>query len=270
NQLMDPTVVWIPRSVTFDNIINVWDKMQMPNSLYKSILVALGSSILQLISCSVTGYGFARFNFKGKSILFGMVLLTIIVPPQTIIIPSFLGFKFFDFFGLGSIPMIFGGQKLYVNLLDSILTYYLPAFMGVGIRAGLFIYIFRQFFRGLPNDIEDAAYIDGCGFFKTFVKIMIPCASGSFISVFLFSVVWYWSDYYYGSMMMQNANTLSLALATLRLDFSRTTGVEFTNIYEIYALLQAGCLLVVLPILLLFLFFQRYFREGIERTGIVG
>ena len=271
SQLLDPTIVWIPRKLTLDNILKVWERIQFPKALLQSVVISVGTSLLQLVSCALTGYGFARFRFRFKGLLFSLVLLTIIVPPQTIIIPSYMGFRFFDFFGLGSIPTLFGGEALTINLLNSFWTYFLPGILGSGIRAGLFIYIFRQFFRGLPQDLEDAAYIDGCGIFKTFVRIMVPCASGAFITVFLFSLIWYWSDYYYGSMMLQNANTLSLALANLQASFSTTTNLaELENPYEIYALLQAGCLLVVTPMLLVFVVCQRFFREGIERTGIVG
>jgi len=272
NQLLDPTIVWIPRYLTLDNIIKVWEKIEYPTVLFRTVVISVGTSMLQLASCAVTGYGFARFKFRFKGLFFSLVLLTIIVPPQTIIIPSYMGFRFFDFFGLGSIPTLFGGEAITVNLLNSFWTYILPGIMGNGIRSGLFIYIFRQFFRGLPQDLEDAAYIDGCGIFKTFVRIMVPCASGAFITVFLFSLIWYWNDYYYSSMMLQNANTLSLALANLQTMFETSNSLvtETQNPYEVYALLQAGCLLTILPMLVVFAVCQRFFREGIERTGIVG
>lgn len=81
-----------------------------------------------------------------------------------------------------------------------------------GIRAGLFIYLFRQFFRGLPKELEDAAYLDGCGPFKTFISVMVPNAASSFLTVFIFSIVWYWNDYYVSSMYFTKANTISLKI----------------------------------------------------------
>jgi len=271
SQLLDPTIVWIPRQFTLENIINVWNRIDFLSALRQSTVVSLGTSLLQIASCALTGYGFARFKFKFKGLLFAIVLLTIIVPPQTIIIPSYLQFRFFDFFGLTKIVSVITGQKIYVNLLNTVWTYFLPGIFANGIRSGLFIFIFRQFFRGIPQDLEDAAYIDGCGIVKTFVRIVVPCATGAFVTVFLFSFLWYWNDYYYGSMMLQNANTLTLALAGLMDSFrTATSTTELENPYEIYALLQAGCLLVVFPMLILFAFFQRFFVESIERTGIVG
>lgn len=270
DQLLDPTIVWIPRSFTFENISKVWTAIKFPEALTQSVLISLGSSLIQLVACATTAYGFAKFKFKGKGVLFACVMFTIIVPPQTTIIPSFLDLKFFDFFGIGSIPALFGGEKLTINLLDTIWVYYLPAFFGNGIRAGLFILIFRQFFRGMPTDLEDAAYIDGCGFVKTFIRIIVPCAGGAFASVFLFSLIWYWNDYYYASMMIGNSPTLSLAIVALKDSFNASNSYLFNNPYEIYTLLQAACFLTVLPMLIVFVFTQRAFVESVERTGIVG
>lgn len=271
DQLLDPTIVWIPRTITFENIAKVWERINFPGALMQSVIISVSSSLIQIASCALTGYGFAKFKFKFKGLFFGMVLLTIIVPPQTIIIPTYLDFRFFDFFGLGNIPLLFGGEKLFVNLLDTKWTYFIPALFANGLRSGLFVYIFRQFFRGMPKDLEDAAYIDGCGILKTFVRIVIPCTTGAIVSVFLFSLIWYWNDFYYGSMMLQNTNTLSLALAGLKDSFNgSSSAMELQNPYEMYALLQAGCLLVILPMLVVFIFCQRLFVESIERTGIVG
>lgn len=271
SELLDPTVVWIPREITFDNIIKVWERIDFTSALFQSTLISVGTSVLQIMTCAITGYGFAKFDFKFKGLLFGMVLLTIIVPPQTIIIPSYLQFRYFDFFGLGNVGLLFGKGVLSVNLLDTPWTFFIPGVLANGLRSGLFIYIFRQFFRGLPKELEDAANIDGCGMVKTFVKIVIPCASGAFVSTFLFSLIWYWNDYFYGSMMLQSSGTLSLALAGLKDSFNGSSSImQLQNPYEVYALLQAGCLLMVLPMLIVFIFFQRLFVESIERTGIVG
>lgn len=270
-QLLDPTIIWISRSLTLQNIRSAWEKINFLKALNSTFITSIVSSLLSVISCSLTGYGFARFNFRGKSVLFALVLFTIIVPPQTTTIPSYLSYRFFDFFGLGNITALFSGTRLTANLLDTYWVYFIPAAFANGIRAGLFIYIFRQFFRGLPKELEDAAYIDGCGIIQTFIRVVIPCSGNAFLTVFLFSLIWYWNDYYFSSLMFSNSGTLPVMLAGLKDSFSNIAELtKMSNPYEVFAILQAGCLLMLFPILLLFLILQRYFVQSIERTGIVG
>ena len=186
--LMDPTVVWIPRSFSLDSIRVVWKLMDFNNALFNTLCICIGSSILSVASCALAGYGFARFRFKGKNILFAGVILSILIPPQTIIIPLFIDMQYYDFMFLGQIGRLFVGKAFTVNLYDTPMAMYLPAIFGNGIRSGLFIYIFRQFFRGLPHDLEDAACVDGCGLLRTFMRIIVPCSGASFLTVFLFSL----------------------------------------------------------------------------------
>jgi len=194
---MDPSVVWIPKQFTMANITDVIKAMHYPLAIWHTVQIGVVSAILQIISCAIVGYGFARFKFKGRDALFFMVIFTILVPPQTIIIPSYLQFRYFDFFGLTKILNLFTDNPISVNLLNTGWTFYLPSILGVGIRSGLYIYVFRQFFRGMPKELEDAALIDGCGPVKTFLKVMAPNANSAFLTVFLFSIVWQWNDYFF-------------------------------------------------------------------------
>ncbi|MHB1452602.1 MAG: carbohydrate ABC transporter permease [Saccharofermentanales bacterium] len=261
--LFNPAVIWIPRNVTILNILNTIEEMDYWNALRNTMKLSFVSVLLQVISCAVVGYGFARFRFRFKGLFFGLVIFTIIVPPQVIYIPNYLMYKDFDYFGLGTLIGLFTGNKIVTNLLNTPYVMYLPALLGVGIRSGLFIYIFNQFYRNLPKDLEDAAYIDGCGYYRTFLKIILPNAKTVMLTVFLFSLVWYWNDYFVTSMYI-NTNTVSTALAIL-------AGVAINiDAYMSPSLLQSGCLLVMLPLLLIYLCFERFFTEGIERTGIVG
>ena len=143
--------------------------------------------------------------------------------------------------------------------------------MGNGIRAGLMIFIFRQFFKGLPKELEDAAYLDGCGPFMTFIRVMIPNAASSFLTVFLFSVVWYWNDYYVSSTFFNKNQTIALMLKNLSTLLSQQL---FNNAdvspREQIVWMEAGCLIAILPILVMYIFLQKYFTEGIERSGLVG
>lgn len=248
----DPSVIWIPKSLTLQNFINAIDVMQFPVALANTISVNMVTALIQIFSCLIIGYGFARFKFTGRGILFAMVLLTIIVPQQTI--ASSLYKNFSD-----------------LKLINSNLLFYIPALMGMGLKSGLYIFVFRQFFRGLPKDLEDAATVDGCGTFKIFFRIMLPNAMPALFTVFLFSIVWQWSDFY-GPAMYLGKSTIATALYNFTTNLAELPGMG-NNIWDPFFVstrIQAACLLSVLPLIVIYIFTQRYFVEGIERTGLVG
>ena len=251
DQIYDPTVVWISKTLTLDNLKTTFQLMDYPKALLNSLMVNVISSFLQVAICAFTSYGFARFEFKGKNILFGLVLLTVLVPPQVIITPSFLTYKT-------------------LGLVNTYWTFYLPAIFGAGIKSGLFIFIFRQFFRGLPKELEEAAAIDGCGFFQCFIRIIIPTAGAVILTTVLLSIMWYWNDYYMSSMYMNNMHTVTTALVNLETNTYNITGDIAPDPYKIITYMQAGSLLVITPPLLLYLVLQRKFVQGAERSGIVG
>ncbi len=270
-EMNDPSVMWIPKTFTVSNIKDIWDAMHYPNILWNTLSVNIVCSLLQVVTCAITGYGFARFKFKGKSLLFGIVILQIIVPIQIILIPQYVQFRYFDIFGL--IAAIFPKSFPYgLNLTDSAWALYLQAFFVNGIRSGLFVLLFRQFFRGLPKELEDAAHLDGCGPFSTFVRIMVPNAKTSFLTVFIFSIVWYWNDSYVSGMFYTNANTIALQTQNLWITissyFNNGTPTGLPQQWMVWV--QAGCMLSIIPILIIYCFLQKQFVEGIERSGITG
>ena len=260
--MSDPTVMWIPRHYTLKVIAETIDAMDYWKTLGNTLLLNIGCSLVQVFSCAITGYGFARFKFKGSKLLFGVVIMMILVPPQVISLPLYTQFRYFGIKGLFSI-----------NLIDSGLTMYLPALTANGIRSGLMIYIFRQFFKGMPRELEDAAYIDGCGPFRTFVWVMLPNASAALLTVFLFSVVWYWNDYYVSSTFFTDTKTIALMLTNLdnelKMNLFDDPTVQISPRDQI-VWKEAGCLLSIAPVLIMYVFLQKHFTEGIERSGIVG
>ncbi len=258
--MTDPTVMWIPRHYTLDIIKETWQAMEMGKTLRTTLFLNVGCSLVQVISCAVTGYGFARFNFRGKKLLFGIVIMMILVPPQLISLPLYTQFRFFGIKGVFS-----------VNLIDSMLTMYLPAMTANGIRSGLMILIFRQFFKGLPRELEDAACIDGCGPLMTFIRVMIPNAASAFLTVFLFSVVWYWNDYYVSTSFFTNTQTVATVLYDLDTILSRALYGDANikaSARELIVWKEAGCLMSILPILIMYIVLQKHFTEGIERSGL--
>ena len=252
--IWDPTVVWITRHYTSEHLKSVIEMMDYWTTLGRTALIAVGSATLQMISCALAGYGFARYNFKGKALFFGIVILTIMVPPQVLMMPMYSTYR-----NLG--------------LLDSVASFWVTALFGMGLRSGLFIFIYRQVFRALPSDLEDAASIDGCGHIGTYFRIMLPNAVTSMATVFLFSFIWHSTDYFTTSIMLPTKHTLMVSLSGLSSKLaSLTGGTGQTTVTPLVmqSRLQAGSLLVVLPLIIVFVLCQRYFRAGIERTGLVG
>ena len=262
SDMTDLTVMWITRHYTLDIIRETISAMDFGNTLLNTLKLNIGCSVVQVISCAITGYGFARFKFRGKSIMFGIVIMMILVPAQIISLPLYTQFRYFGIKGIFSI-----------NLIDSMACMYLPAATGNGIRSGLMILIFRQFFRGMPKELEDAAYLDGCSPFGTFLRVMMPNALSSLLTVFLFSVVFYWNDYYVSSTFFTNNKTVSLMLKNLSSQLSLMLFNDATvqiSAREQIVWMEAGCLISIMPILIMYIFLQKYFTEGIERSGIVG
>lgn len=262
SDMTDPTVMWITRHYTLDIIRETINAMDFGNTLLNTLKLNIGCSVVQVISCAITGYGFARFKFRGKGIMLGIVIMMILVPTQIISLPLYTQFRYFGIKGIFSI-----------NLIDSMACMYLPAATGNGIRSGLMILIFIQFFRGMPKELEDAAYLDGCSPFGTFLRVMMPNALSSLLTVFLFSVVFYWNDYYVSSTFFTNNKTVSLMLKNLSSQLSLMLFNDATvqiSAREQIVWMEAGCLISIMPILIMYIFLQKYFTEGIERSGIVG
>jgi multiple sugar transport system permease protein len=254
--LYDPTVVWIPRRWSWENYRLSFLALEYVKSFKNTFAMAGGAAILQTISCAIVGYGFARFQFPGRDKLFMLVLFAMIVPPHAIIIQLFILFSKLP----SSAPS--------GTWLDTYLPFYVPEAMGMGLRGALFAFIFRQFFKGMPWELEDAGRIDGAGPFRVFFNVMLPPAQPAIVVVFLFSFVWHWNDSLQPAIflndvdkyfLMQRLGAVEAALADMRYRAMWGTGTIMT-----------AALLVVLPLLILYVFTQRYFVESIERTGLIG
>jgi multiple sugar transport system permease protein len=259
--IYDSTVLWIPRHFTFDNIKIVIESTKYFTALLNTLWIAGGTTLIQLVSCALAAYAFARLKFKGSGLLFGLVIFTIVVPPQTIMIPLYMTYRYFDPFGLVS---LFTGKDS-INLIDTFWPFLISAGTAMGLKNGLFIYIFRQFFRGIPKDIEEAALADGASIFATFSRIMLPNAIPAVVTVLLFSFVWQWNDSYYVSLFLSKVKVLSTQL----MDIGPALGKEPDPVYQ-SMLLNTGVLLTMAPLIAMYLFVQRYFVESVERTGLVG
>lgn len=269
--LYDPTVVYMPKHFSLDMVKEILAYMNYPKLLVNSFTLSFASALSQVISCTLVGYGFARFKFPGKNIVFGLVVFCMIVPFQTISLPIFLHFKSFDFFGI--IKYVFGTDLALVN---NIAPFILLGLTAQGFKNGLYIFMMRQNFRSIPYELEEAAYVDGAGFFKSFYRVLLPSAASMMLTIFLFAFVWQWTDTYFTNLFIPSGEMMSTKLATLATNINyRRTGGQSSSVYAMSPALMSqvnniGSLLVIAPLVAIYLFAQRFFVESIARSGIVG
>ena len=257
-------VYMIPQNPTLERYKLALEYLDYWKTMGKSLAYALSLTAIQILICSMVGYGFARYDFPGKSILFGCVVVMIVLPTHTIMLPLYMTFSSFDIFGI--IKAIRGSA---VNLLATPVPMYILTVFGCGLRSGLYIYIFNQFFRGLPKEIEEAAYVDGAGTWYTYFRIMLMNAMPSVITVAVFSMVWQFNDTFYANLFQIDSNMIiAKKISSLEATISNVEGIYDVNILELYV--DAGIILMIIPIIIIYIALQKRFVEGVERSGIVG
>ncbi len=260
----NPMVYVLPQFPTLERYQTVIEALNYFPTIAKNLLYSLSLMALQIFVCSMVGYGFARFDFPFKKLLFGCVIIMIVIPAHTIMFPLYTTFRQFD--PLGIFTALTGSS---INLLGTPFPMYLMTVLGCGLRSGLYIYIFNQFFRGLPKEIEEAAFVDGAGVWYTYFRIMLVNATPAVITVAVFSMVWQFNDTFFAKLFLISEDVvISKKISILQATIANNYKVLDTSIQQLY--LSAGILLVVLPILIIYLLLQRYFIEGVERSGIVG
>ncbi len=271
--ILNRMIFIIPENFTLDNIRHAMDILNYFPSLTNTVLYSAIIMFLQAASCALAGYGFARFDFKGKNVLFALVILTILVPPQTLMVPMYLYFRNFDLFGI--LKLLTGKES--INLINTYWPSIVLSATANGLKSGLYIYIFRQFFRGTPKEIEEAALIDGAGGFQTFFRIMLPNAIPPLVTVMLFAFVWQYNDTYFASLFMSQTNLLSIQIASLPANANVYISLMYEQMPDAKAdpnhvamIVDTGILLAIIPLIIMYLFVQRYFVESIERTGVIG
>lgn len=258
DDLLDSSINWIPGSVNIANYVQAAKSMEFWKSLGQSIIVAGIPTLCNVVSCSLIGYGLARFEFPGKKIVLAIIIFSFVLPSQITMIPTYV---------------------LYSNIgiLGTLWSFILPSLLGMGINGPIFILIFYQFFKQVPKVLIEAAAIDGAGYLKSFVRISLPSAVPAIITVTLFSFVWYWNEsyltemYVHGVMTSSGWTTLVIQLdnfASNYSSFATTATNAATSLNE--SISMAGTMLSILPLLLMYFVLQRYFVESIDRTGITG
>jgi len=272
--IYNPTIYLVPVHFTMENVKYAMDILNYWPLLQNTLLFVIVTTIVSAASCALAGYGFARFKFPGSNVLFALVVLTILIPASTLMVPMYLHFRNFDVLGL--VTLFTGKEGL--NLLNTYWPSIITSALGVGLKSGLYIYIFRQFFRGLPKEIEEAALIDGAGGIRTFLTIMLPNAIPPIITVMLFAFVWQYNDTFYASLFMSNSELMANAVAALPANVNKflpellgLVGTEArADPNHVAMIVDTGILMAIAPLIIMYLFVQRYFVESVERTGVVG
>ncbi|WP_349408495.1 carbohydrate ABC transporter permease [Pseudalkalibacillus sp. SCS-8] len=256
SDLLDPTVLWIPKELYIENFVKAWHVLEFPKTFMTSLLNSVLPALAQMVSCAIVGFGFARFRFPGKNILFGLMLLTFIIPTQIVMIPMFLMFEQY-------------------GMLGTPLPFIIPAIFAGGIKSALFILIYTQFFRSIPPVLDESAQLDGANYFTIFFRIILPISIPALVVVFLFSLVWHWNETYTASLYLGDSmSTLPLKLKefndSFRVLYSSSSGGESSGADINESIKFAGTVLVILPLLVLYMFAQRWFVEVLDKTGITG
>lgn len=260
----NPMVYLIPQEPTLFRYEMAIEYLSYGKTVTNSLLYSISLMAIQILICSMVGYGFARFKFPFKNVLFACVVVMIVIPTHTIMLPLYMTFSKFDIFGI--IKLIKGSA---VNLLATPIPMYIMTLFGCGLRSGLYIYIFNQFFRGLPKEIEEAAFVDGAGMWYTYFRIMLVNAMPSVITVAIFSMVWQYNDTFYANLFaISNKTFVSTRISTITSNISNVEKILDPNILQLF--MDAGIVLVMLPIIIVYIALQRQFIEGVERSGIVG
>ncbi len=270
SDLINVTIKWLPKNLTFKSYETAISLMRLENTLPNSLIVTILSTVAHVFVCSFVAYGFARYDFPLKGLLFGVVILSILVPTQVIIIPLYTTYANLDF-TIGNFTF---------EMLGTYWPIIFPCFLGYGLKGGLFIFLYRQYFLGIPKALEEAATIDGCGPMKTFFRIAFPSAGSTTIVCIVLSMVWHWNDYYepsiylssYDSMLLpQIADSIKTLVAQAQASMSAdevTQSINDTMYHN--GVVMAGTFVSMIPPMIGYLFLQRKFMEGIEHSGLTG
>ena len=256
----DPTVIWVPKHFSLEPWKMAIEAMEFWKSFGRTLQMLIPCVLLEVVSTTLTAYGFARFKFRERNFLFGLLIFTIIVPVQTYMIPQYVGFSHFNFFGVMAIPGMLGAEL--PNIAANTFTpMYLMAGLGMGIRSGLYIFIMRQFLRGLPVELEEAALIDGANLWKLFWKIVFPLLKPVTTTIVIFDVMWIWNDFMLPYLFISSSDKFTLIMEVYK-------GVgQFANNWTV---MLCTMVIVLIPITIFYVAMQKHIIAGITSGAVKG
>ncbi|MCI8389026.1 MAG: carbohydrate ABC transporter permease [Clostridiales bacterium] len=271
---VDVTVKLIPKYPTLDTYKAIISQNKYFEALLNTLTLSVLCGLIQTFICCLIGYGLAKFKFKGNKLIFFLVIFTMVVPHRTLQLSMFMKFRYFDILGIFNLlgGGVFEGLNVIpftsLNLNNSYWPLALLSLGGLAFKNGLYIFMMRQFFHGVPDELEESAYIDGSGTFRTFIQIILPLSVPMMITIFLFAFSWQWTDNFYTTIFFTKASKVMMP-NIIQIPRTLDTAYAAQNLYE-SAIRNTCGLLILAPLLLVYVFMQRYLIGGIERSGIVG
>ena len=251
----------VPANWSLENFVYIFKKTNFTISLKNTAIYALVDAVLATASASLVGYGLAKFKFKGVKLLTFIVIIVMLMPIQTLSIPLYLNFRFFDPFGMIS---LFGGEG--INLVGTMWPMIIMSATSLGFRAGVFVILMRQYYIGVPDELMEAACVDGAGPYRTFFSIILPMAKSMLIVIFALAFAWQWTDTFYSNLLYGEVKLLPSLLSLMK-NVNWSSDSEY---YLNFVRYNTAEILSILPLLILSCFMQRKIIQGIERSGLVG
>ena len=299
---IDATVQMVPKNISFDQYKAIWNDLHYLNAFCNTLFLSVSMALIQTFICCFIAYGLAKFKFKGNKLIFMAVIFSLVVPHQTLRLSMMMNFGDFDILGIfhflnGGGIKVFGFEYTndFLAAIDIIpdswtifkdgygadlnQTYWpfvILSIFGLAFKNGLYIFMLRQFFSGVPDELEESAYIDGSGIMKTFFTIILPLSIPMMITVFLFAFSWQWTDTFYTGVFLgtQSSATDARTLPLLKdlvnqvpAPFKKDMANTDATLYKAAAKNTCG-LMVVMPLIVIYLFCQKYLVQGIERSGL--
>ena len=271
--VIDATVSLIPKTPTLEIYKAIIVENHYAEALLNTLLLSLGCALIQMMIACLVGYGLAKFKFKGNKVVMGLVVVTMIIPHGALSISLLRHFTAFDLatvqsWGYPGIIELINGTPL--ELSNTFYPLFILSVFGLAFKNGLYIYLLRQFFKGVPDELEESAYVDGSGTLRTFFQIIIPLSVPMMITVFLFAFSWQWTDEFYtGLFFTSNINKVYLMPDVYQvppsLNVSYAGEVLYKNVVQ-----NTGGIMIIAPLIIVYLFGQKYLVQGIERSGLVG
>ena len=277
DDILDATVSLIPKNFTLDTYKYIITENHYFEAVWNTLLISIACALIQTLMACVIGYGLAKFKFKGNGFIMLVVVFSMIIPHKTLELSMSKHFNFFDILTVqawdykGPIELLFGRT---FELQDSMLPLLILSFTGLAFKNGLYIYLMRQFFKGVPDELEESAYVDGSGVFRTFFQIILPLSVPMMITIFIFSFSWQWTDEFYTGLFWSPSDLTEYYLMsdvweeapeTLRVYKTSAGWVAYSNVIQ-----NTAGMLIIAPLIVLYLFCQKYLVQGIERSGLVG
>ena len=254
---VDVTVRLIPKNFTLDIYKAVLFELDYWDAFLHTFIIPLGGGLLQTFSCCLIAYGLAKFRFRGNTLVMLLVILTMIVPHQTLQLSLFMNFRYFDIFGI--IQAITGSK---ISLLNTNWPLYLLSLTGLAYKNGLFIFLMRQFYQNIPNELCEAARIDGAGNWTVMLKIIMPMAKNTFFTVMLINFITFWNDYQTPLVYLPSYPTLALGMYRM----SYVTINELSTV----PMRMTAAIFMLIPTLVLFACFHKRLLGNLTVGGIKG